>query len=73
MKTTWVGNAVLAVVTFLAAMTFLAGNALAQQYPTRAVKILVTIPPGGAPDLAARLLAQRLTAPWVHSVENRPA
>jgi tripartite-type tricarboxylate transporter receptor subunit TctC len=37
------------------------GHVTAQQYPTRPVKILVTIPPGGAPDIAARLLAQRLT------------
>ena len=73
MKTTWIGNAVLAVATFLAAMTFLAGDALAQQYPTRPVKILVTIPPGGAPDLAARLLAQRLTETMGQAffVENR--
>jgi tripartite-type tricarboxylate transporter receptor subunit TctC len=38
-----------------------AGGALAQTYPDRPVRILVTIPPGGAPDIAARLLSQRLT------------
>jgi tripartite-type tricarboxylate transporter receptor subunit TctC len=50
------------------------GEADAQQYPTRPVKILVTIPPGGAPDIAARLLAQRLTETMGGSffVENRP-
>jgi tripartite-type tricarboxylate transporter receptor subunit TctC len=46
---------------------------LAQNYPTRPVKVLVTIPPGGAPDIAARLLAQQLSEalsqPFV--VENR--
>lgn len=45
----------------------------AQQYPTRSVKVLVTIPPGGAPDIAARLLSQRLSEimgqPFV--VDNR--
>ena len=41
--------------------SLLASGATAQQYPTRPVKVLVTIPPGGAPDIAARLLAQRLT------------
>ena len=48
-------------------------GATAQQYPTRPVKILVTIPPGGAPDIAARLLAQRLTETMGASffVENR--
>ena len=45
----------------------------AQQYPTRPVKVLVTIPPGGAPDIAARLLAQRLTETMGQSffIENR--
>ena len=45
----------------LALMSLLGEPATAQQYPTRPVKVLVTIPPGGAPDIAARLLAQRLT------------
>src|SRR3954454_19074210 len=57
----------------LALLTFLAGEAQAQQYPTRPVKVLVTIPPGGAPDIAARLLAQRLTETMGQSffIENR--
>ena len=48
-------------------------GATAQQYPTRPVKVLVTIPPGGAPDIAARLLAQRLTETMGQSffIENR--
>ena len=48
-------------------------SAAAQQYPTRPVKVLVTIPPGGAPDIAARLLAQRLTETMGQSffIENR--
>jgi tripartite-type tricarboxylate transporter receptor subunit TctC len=43
------------------------------QYPTRAVKVLCPIPPGGAPDIVARVLSQKLTEligqPFV--VENR--
>ncbi len=38
------------------------GSALpAQQFPERSIRIVVTIPPGGAPDLAARLLAERMS------------
>ena len=33
----------------------------AAQYPSRAITILVPIPPGGAPDIAARVLAAKLS------------
>ena len=33
----------------------------AAQYPNRPIKILIPIPPGGAPDIAARLLGEKLT------------
>ena len=49
-------------------------TALAQQYPARPIKLLVPIPPGGAPDIAARVVGQKLSEalgqPIV--VENRP-
>jgi tripartite-type tricarboxylate transporter receptor subunit TctC len=50
------------------------GAALGQTFPNRPIRILVTIPPGGAPDIAARLLAQSLTdnLGWAVVVENRP-
>jgi len=44
------------------------------QYPARPIKIVVTIPPGGAPDITARLVGQKVSEsigqPVV--VENRP-
>jgi len=55
------------------AFTLLAGAALAQQYPSRPVRVVVHAPPGSAPDILARTLGQPLTdalgQPFV--VENR--
>jgi tripartite-type tricarboxylate transporter receptor subunit TctC len=45
--------------TFLAALLFSA--LAAAQYPARAITILVPIPPGGAPDIAARVIGQKLS------------
>jgi tripartite-type tricarboxylate transporter receptor subunit TctC len=61
----------------LAAQCF-AGQALAQSdaaaYPSRAVKIIVSAPPGGGVDIVARVIADRLAKMWGQPfvVENRP-
>lgn len=48
--------------------------ALAQAYPARPVHLVVTVPPGGSPDIIARLigqfLSQRLGQTFV--IDNRP-
>jgi len=49
-------------------------SALALDYPTRPVKIIVPVPPGGALDINARLIGQWLSERLGQSfvVENRP-
>ena len=52
----------------------LPGNALAQTYPARPVKLIVTYPPGGSSDLMGRVLAQKLGEHWGQQVivESKP-
>jgi len=61
------------VVILVAALAF-AGAAAAQQYPNRTVRVIVPWPPGQATDLAARLVADKLSQalgqPFV--ADNRP-
>src|SRR5256886_17009711 len=44
------------------------------QYPLRPIKLIVPIPPGGAPDISARIIGQRLSELVGQAVvvENRP-
>ena len=57
----------------VATLILLFAGAAFAKYPESPIRVLVTIPPGGAPDIAARLLAQRLseTQGWTVVVENR--
>jgi tripartite-type tricarboxylate transporter receptor subunit TctC len=53
---------------------FAVAPATAQEYPARPVRILVPYGPGGATDIIARIVAQRLTESMGQTflVENRP-
>jgi tripartite-type tricarboxylate transporter receptor subunit TctC len=56
------------------AAALLASAALAQAYPSKPVKLIVTYPPAGSSDLMARILAQQLSDVWGQPVivENKP-
>ena len=57
-----------------AALALLAANALAQTWPHKPVRMILSLGPGSGADIGARLYADRLTKLWGQPVviENRP-
>jgi tripartite-type tricarboxylate transporter receptor subunit TctC len=55
------------------AVLALAASAAAQTYPSKPVKVVVTYPPGGTPDIYGRIMSAELSKLWGQSVvvENR--
>ena len=55
------------------ALGMLAASAWAQSWPQKPVRFIVPFPPGGATDISARLLGEKLTQIWGQTVviENR--
>ena len=62
------------ITTMLFCMLAIVTPAAAQDYPAKPVKVIVPYAPGGATDIIARIVAQRLSESLGHSfiVDNRP-
>ncbi|MCC6777177.1 MAG: hypothetical protein IT537_11190 [Hyphomicrobiales bacterium] len=62
-----------AVLALVLAVAVVPHEAAAEDYPNRAVRVLIPFTPGGAPDVLLRLVAQHLQDKWRQTVvvENR--
>lgn len=61
-------------ITVALAACLLSGAAIAQSFPSKTISIVVPFPPGGGPDLLARVLAEKLAPKLGQAVvvENKP-
>jgi tripartite-type tricarboxylate transporter receptor subunit TctC len=68
------GLAALCLIAASVMPSMLAGAARAADWPTRPVRMIVTLGPGSGVDIGARLFAEKLSAVWKQPVvvENRP-
>ena len=59
---------------FAAALAFGAPVVLAQDYPTRPIRIVIPLTPGSGADIAGRIVAKHMSDAWKQPVivENRP-
>lgn len=58
----------------LAVIAGVVSSVAAQEYPTKAVRVIAPFAPGGATDALARIVGQKLSERWHHQViiDNRP-
>ncbi|MGZ3329973.1 MAG: tripartite tricarboxylate transporter substrate binding protein BugD, partial [Xanthobacteraceae bacterium] len=63
-----------AIFALLPSMMLLAGEASAESYPSRPVRLIVPFAAGGPTDVIARIVAQKLSEEWGQQVytENVP-
>jgi tripartite-type tricarboxylate transporter receptor subunit TctC len=55
-------------------LVFISSNVIAQSFPSKPVRLIVTYPPGGSSDLMARVFGQKLSEVWGQQViiESKP-
>ena len=61
--------------TLLGALALIASSAaLAQSYPTKAIRVVVPFPPGGGTDIIAREVTQKVASStgWTFVIDNKP-
>ena len=56
------------------AVLFFHGTVLAQDYPSKAIRLIIPLTPGSGADIAGRIVAHRMNEAWKQPVivENRP-
>ncbi len=61
-------------IKYLCVISILSFTAMAQNYPTKPIRIIVAYTPAGTTDILARALGQKLSETWGQSVitDNRP-
>jgi len=59
---------------FFLMLAFISSSVIAQSFPSRPVRLIVTYPPGGSSDLMARVFGQKLSEVWGQQViiESKP-
>jgi tripartite-type tricarboxylate transporter receptor subunit TctC len=67
-------RSVLRAITLPGLLALAVGQAAAQAYPAKPIKVVVPFPPGGGTDIIAREVTQKLTATlgWTIVIENKP-
>ena len=67
-------RAALIVIVAACASLVAAGNATAQNYPTRPIRIIALSSPASGPDIVGRLIGQKFTEAWGQQVivDTRP-
>ena len=72
--TWWENKARIAAVMVITVACPALAAAQAPRYPTRPVRMIVPLPPGGSTDIVARIVAQKYTETWGQQVvvDNRP-